>query len=396
MASTVLESAVFRNMFGTEEMRQVFSDEALVQHYLDVEAALARAEAAIGVIPKDAATAIDDARRTVKIDVDRRRRETENVGYPILGLVHQLAEAAGEAGGYVHWGATTQDIMDTASVLQIREALGIIERDTLRLRRALAQLARRYRDTPMAGRTHLQQALPVTFGYKAAIWASMMDRHLARIAALRPRVLVGCFSGAAGTLASLGKDGLKVQAAFCRELGLLQPDITWHVARDGIAEAIAVLGLFTGSLAKIATDIMLMMTTEFGEVAEPFVEGRGASSTMPQKRNPISCELILAASKTVRQHAALILDAMVQDFERATGPWHLEWLAIPESFILTSSACAQACQMIEGLTVDTDRMKANLDLTSGLIVAEAVMMAAAPKLGRQTAHDDVYAACKQA
>src|ERR1700761_5468568 len=255
MASTVLESAVFRNMFGTEEMRQVFSDEALVQHYLDVEAALARAEAAIGVIPKAAAAAIDEARRTVKIDLDRLRREAENVGYPILGLVHQLAEASGEAGGYVHWGATTQDIMDTASVLQIK------------------------------------QALPVTFGYKAAIWASMMDRHLARIAAVRPRVLVGCFSGAAGTLASLGKDGLKVQAAFCRELGLLQPDITWHVARDGIAEAITALGLLTGSLAKIATDIMLMMTTEFGEVAEPFVEGRGASSTMPQKRNPISCEL---------------------------------------------------------------------------------------------------------
>jgi 3-carboxy-cis,cis-muconate cycloisomerase len=396
MASTVIESAIFRNMFGTEEMRRVFSDESLVQRYLDVEAALARAEAATGVIPKAAAAAIDGASRTLKVDFDRLRRDAENAGYPILGLVHQLAEAAGEAGGYVHWGATTQDIMDTASVLQIRDALALVERDTLRLRRALAQLARRYRDAPMAGRTHLQQALPVTFGYKAAIWASMMDRHLARITDLRPRVLVGCFSGAAGTLASLGKHGLMVQAAFCRELGLLQPEITWHVARDGIAEAIALLGLLTGSLAKIATDIMLMMTTEFGEVAEPFVQGRGASSTMPQKRNPISCELILAASKTVRQHVALILDAMVQDFERATGPWHLEWIAIPESFILTSSACAQAIHMIEGLTVDTDRMKANLDLTSGLIVAEAVMMAAAPKLGRQKAHDDVYAACRRA
>ena len=396
MASTVIDSALFRDMFGTAEMRAVFSDDSLVGRYLEAEAALARAESATGVIPAEAGAAIDAAARAITIDHDRLRRETENVGYPILPLVHQLAEAAGEAGRYVHWGATTQDIMDTASVLQIRAAFDIIAREIGELRAILARLAREHRDTPMAGRTHLQQALPVTFGYKAAVWLSMFDRHAARIDEARPRILMGEFAGAAGTLASLGDKGLAVQAAYCRELGLAQPPITWHVARDGIAEAVTLLGLITGSLGKIATDVMLMMATEFGEVAEPFVPGRGASSTMPQKRNPISCELMLASAKTVRQHVALILDAMVQDFERATGPWHLEWVAIPEAFILTAGALASAKFMLSGLVVDGTRMRANLALTGGLIVAEAVMMAAAPALGRQHAHDVVYEACRAA
>ena len=394
--ASVLDSALFRNMFGTEAMREVFSDEALVRKYLVVEAALARAEAAVGVIPQAAAQAIGAAAEAMTVDHDRLRAETEIVGYPILPIVRQLAEASGEAGGYVHWGATTQDIMDTGTVLQVREALDLIERELVALQGNLARLAQAHRDTPMAGRTHLQQALPVTFGYKAAVWLSGVDRHLERLAQLRPRVLVASFGGAAGTLASLGEQGLAVRKALCRELGLGEVPITWHVARDGIAEAVGFLGLVTGTLAKIATDVMLMMSTEFGEVAEPFVQGRGASSTMPQKRNPISCELILACAKTVRQHAGLILDGMVQDFERATGPWHLEWVAIPESFVLAAGACRQANFMLAGLEVDAPRMRRNLDLTAGLIVAEAVMMAAAPTLGRQKAHDVVYGACRQA
>jgi 3-carboxy-cis,cis-muconate cycloisomerase len=396
MPSTLLESSIFRNLFGTEAMRSVFSDERLVRRYLQVEAALARAQAETQLIPHDAAVAIDYASRNMTIDFERLRRETENVGYPIVGVVRQLAEASGKSGGFVHWGATTQDIMDTATVLQIRDGLEIVVDELEQLRGVLLRLAAKYRDTPMAGRTHLQHALPITFGYKAAIWSSMIDRHLERISQVRPRVLVGSLGGAAGTLASLGDDGIRVQAAFCRGLELEQPIITWHVARDSIAETVALLGLIMGSLAKIATDVMLMMSTEFGEVAEPFVEGRGASSTMPQKRNPISCELILSASKAVRQHVGLILDAMVHDFERATGPWHLEWFAIPESFILVAGACANARFMLDGLSVDTARMKSNLGLTAGLIVAEAVMMAAAPTLGRQRAHDLVYSACRQA
>lgn len=397
MPSTPLDSALFRDMFGTEAMRAVFADQALVGRFLEVEAALARAEAKLGVIPAEAARAIEAASRTMTIDWDRFRQETETVGYPIIALVHQLADAAGEAGRYVHWGATTQDVMDTATVLQLRAALDLVAADIEALRGILAQLARTHRDTPMAGRTHLQQALPVTFGYKAAVWLSMLDRHAERLVQLRPRVEMGQFAGAAGTLASLGERGFAVQAAFCAELGLAAPPITWHVARDGIAEAVTLLGLITGSLGKIATDVALMMSTEFGaEVMEPFVQGRGASSTMPQKRNPISCELILATAKAVRQQVGAVLDAMLADFERATGPWHLEWLAVPEAFILSAGCLAQARFMLAGLEVHPDRMRANLDLSRGLIVAEAVMMAAAPALGRQRAHDVVYAACRAA
>jgi 3-carboxy-cis,cis-muconate cycloisomerase len=281
-------------------------------------------------------------------------------------------------------------------VLQLRAGLGIIERDIAELRGILADLSKRYRDTPMAGRTHLQQALPVTFGYKTAIWLAMFDRHAERLAQLKPRVLVGQFAGAAGTLASLGHKGFEVQEALCAELKLGVPTSTWHVARDGFAEAVNFLALVTGSLGKIALDIMIMASTEFAEVYEPFVKGRGASSTMPQKRNPISSELMLAASKAVRQHAGLMLDAMVQDFERATGPWHAEWMAIPESFVLTAGALHQAKFALAGLIVDEAKMNDNLALSRGLIVAEAVMMGLAPQIGRQEAHDVVYDACRLA
>jgi 3-carboxy-cis,cis-muconate cycloisomerase len=395
-ATTVLDSLLFRDAFGTAAMREVFSDFATVTRYAEVEVALAKAEARCGVIPAEAAAEI--ARRTdvAALDFALLKQETDNVGYPILPLVHQMVKQCGAAGRYVHWGATTQDIMDTAVVLQIRAGLAVVEADIAALRGILADLSKRHRDTPMAGRTHLQQALPVTFGYKTAIWLAMFDRHAERLEQLKPRVLVGQFAGAAGTLASLGDKGFEVQRALCEELGLGVPVATWHVARDGFAEAVNFLALVTGSLGKIALDIMLMAATEFAEVYEPFVKGRGASSTMPQKRNPISSELMLAAAKAVRQHAGLMVDAMVQDFERATGPWHAEWMAIPEAFVLTAGALHQAKFALGGLIVDTKRMAGNLDISRGLIVAEAVMMGLAPDHGRQEAHDVVYDACRLA
>jgi 3-carboxy-cis,cis-muconate cycloisomerase len=393
-ASTVVDSILFRDAFGTAAMRAVFSDHALIQRYIDVEVALAKAQARVGVIPAEAAAVIAKESTIERIDFDHMRHETDIVGYPILPLVHQLVAMCGDAGRYVHWGATTQDIMDTAVALQVRDALDMVASDIRELRKILVDLALKHRDTPMAGRTHLQQALPVTFGYKAAIWLAMFDRHQQRLAELRPRVAVVEFAGAAGTLASLGDKGFEVQCALAEELNLGVPATTWHVARDGFAEAINLLALVTGSLGKIALDIMIMASTEFGEVYEPFVKGRGASSTMPQKRNPISSELMLAASKAVRQHAGLMVDAMVQDFERATGPWHAEWIAIPESFILTAGALHQAKFALGGLIVDSARMKLNLGISKGLIVAEAVMMGMAPFIGRQQAHDIVYDACR--
>jgi 3-carboxy-cis,cis-muconate cycloisomerase len=393
-ATTVFDSILFRDAFGTGPMRAVFSDHALIGRYIEAEIGLAKAEARCRVIPAEAAEQIAARCDLDALDFDRLRHETDIVGYPILPLVHQLVEQCGEAGRYVHWGATTQDIMDTAVVLQVREALRIVEQDIAALRGILTDLARKHRDTPMAGRTHLQQALPVTFGYKVAIWLAMFDRHAERLEQLKPRVLVGQFAGAAGTLASLGDKGFEVQEALMEELGLGVPISTWHVARDGFAETLNLLGLITGSLGKIAYDVMLMASTEFAEVYEPFVKGRGASSTMPQKRNPISSELMLAASKGVRQHAGLMLDAMIHDFERATGPWHAEWIAIPESFVLTAGALHQAKFALGGLIVDEARMLHNLGISKGLIVAEAVMMQLAPSIGRQQAHDVVYDACR--
>ncbi len=396
MPSTPFDSAIFRDVFGAPAMRAVFSDEAAVRRYVEVEVALAAAEGRVGVIPQEAAEAIRAGARPEAIDLARLKAETDLVGYPIVGLVHQLASQVGEAGRYVHWGATTQDIMDTATVLQIEEALALVEADLEAIEAALASLASKHRQTVMAGRTHLQHALPVTFGYKAAVWLAMIHRHRQRLAELKPRVLVGQFAGAAGTLASLGDKGLAVHDALMDELGLARPSAPWHAARDAFAETVAFLGLVAGSLAKIATDVMLLMQTEVAEAFEPFVRGRGSSSTMPQKRNPISCELILAAARVVRGHVGLMLDAMAADHERATGPWQLEWVAIPESFLAAGGALRQSRFMLEGLIVDAGRMRRNLDLTGGLIVAEAVMMALAQHTGRGTAHDLVYGACRAA
>lgn len=396
MSSTLLDSRFLGSLFSTPAMRATFADTAYLERYTETEVALAIAEGKLGLIPADAAQAIAENAPKIKLDLPRLERETHNVGYPILPLVHQLAEGLGEAGKYLHWGATTQDIMDTALVLQLRKGLELIEVDLRGVAVQLRRLSLEYRDTPMAGRTHLQHALPITFGLKTAIWLGMVERNLERLHQLRPRVLVGQFAGAGGTLASLGNRGLEVQAAMMEELKLGVPITTWHTARDGLAETAQWLGLVTASLAKIALDVSLMMTNEFGEVFEPFVQGRGASSTMPQKRNPISCEVMIGAAKTVRHLAGLALDGAVQDFERATGPWQAEWVALPEAFLHTAGAASQALFMLSGLEVDTQRMKQNLDSTGGLIVAEAVMMGLAPAMGRNEAHDIVYAACRVA
>jgi 3-carboxy-cis,cis-muconate cycloisomerase len=401
VAIGALDSVIFADMFGTAPMREVFGDAAFLARCVEVEAALARAQGRLGIIPGEAAETITRAAGALAsgreaLDLARLKTETETVGYPILPLVRQLAGLAGAAGRYLHWGATTQDIMDTAVALQIRDGLSLLEEDLTAVRGHLAELARKYRDTPMAGRTHLQHALPVTFGYKAAVWLYALDRHAERLRELRPRVLLAQFGGAAGTLASLGdgEESIRTRVELARELDLGDPPITWHVVRDGIAETVQVLALLGGSLGKIAYDVMLMSATEFGEAAEPFVQGRGSSSTMPQKRNPISCELILAAAKVLRQQAGLVLDAVITDFERATGPWHVEWVAVPEAFGFAAGALHEARFMLGGLIVDANRMAKNLEMTHGLIVAEAVMMGLASHTGRNEAHDLVYDACR--
>jgi 3-carboxy-cis,cis-muconate cycloisomerase len=396
MTATALDSVIFRDIFSTAEMRHVFSDEARTGYYLEIEAALARAQARLGIIPDKAAQEIGRQCKIENIDLARLKQQTERIGYPILGVVQQIVDLCADGlGEWCHWGATTQDITDTAAVLQIRAALDLVEKDVEAIAAALADLSRRYRDTPMAGRSNLQQAVPLTFGFKMAALLAAMQRHRERLAQLRPRVLVGEFGGAVGTLASLGADGLKVQAELMKELGLAQPEIAWHTVRDRIGEVGCFLGLVTGTLGKISMDVKLLMQTEVAEVYEPFHEGRGSSSTMPQKRNPISCLYIHSTVALVRQHVAALLEAAVADHERSTGPWEIEWISLPEIFLLTSGALAQTRLLVSGLEVDAERMRANLDLTRGTIVSEAVMMGLGPHLGRQRAHDLVYDICRK-
>ena len=396
MTASAIDSAVFRDTFSTPAMRRIFSDEARTQYYLDIEAALARVQARLGVIPAEAAEEICRHCDAAEYDMALLKTQTERIGYPVLPVVQQLVGLCrGGLGEWCHWGATTQDITDTATVLQIRDALALVEQDLRAIAGSLAGLAAKYRDTPMAGRSNLQQATPITFGYKCAVLLAGFQRHLQRLQELRPRVLVGEFGGATGTLASLGSDGLKVQEGLMRELGLGQPEIAWHTMRDRIAEVGCFLGLVTGTLGKISMDVKLMMQTEVEEVYEPFAEGRGSSSTMPQKRNPISSNYIHACVSMVRQNVAALLDAMVEDHERSTGPWEIEWIAVPEIFCLSAGALAQARFLVGGLQVDPARMRANLDLTKGLVVSEAVMMGLGPALGRQRAHDLVYDICRE-
>ena len=397
MASSIIDSAIFQGIFSSDAMRQVWSDENRTQKYLDIERALAVVQGRLGLIPQEAADEIVSHCRLDQIDMARLRAQTERIGYPILGVVSQLnALCRDKLGEYCHWGATTQDITDTATVLQIREGLVLVDDELGAIAAAMAKLAREHRDTPIIGRSNLQQAIPVTFGYKMAGLLSAIQRHRERIAQLRERVLVGEFAGAAGTLASLQTGAMETQAGLCAELGLKQPVIAWHTIRDNIAEVGAVLGLIGGTLGKLSMDVKLMMQTEVGEVFEPYHHGRGSSSTMPQKRNPISSAYIHGAVSVLRQHAAALMDAMVADHERSTGPWQIEWIVLPEAFCLLAGALKQSRVIVEGLEVDPVAMRRNIDMTHGLVMSEAVMMGLGPYIGREVAHDLVYDICREA
>ena len=397
MASTIIDSSIFQGIFSSQAMRAVWSDANRTQKYLDVEAALASVQGRLGLIPPEAAAEIVSHCHVDQIDMAQLRVQTERIGYPILGLVSQLnALCRDKLGEFCHWGATTQDITDTATVLQIREGLNLVDAELTAIAAALAKLALEHRLTPMIGRSNLQQAIPVTFGYKMAGFLSAIERHRQRLTQLRERVLVGEFAGAAGTLASLQSGAMQTQAGLCAELGLGQPLIAWHTQRDNIAEVGAFLGLVGGTLGKLSMDVKLLMQTEVAEVFEPYHHGRGSSSTMPQKRNPIASCYIHATVSVVRQHSAALMDAMVADHERSTGPWQIEWIVLPEAFCLMAGALKQSRTLLEGLEVDVAAMRRNIDMTHGLVMSEAVMMGLGPYIGREFAHDLVYDICRDA
>ena len=387
-------------LLRTDAMREVFSDRGRLQGMLDFEAALAKAEARVGRIPTKAASAIGAQCKAKLFDVEALAGATALAGNPAIPMVKALtalvAKQDKEAAGHVHLGATSQDAMDTGLVLQLRSAIDLIESDVSGLSDALARLAKKHRKTPVAGRTWLQQAVTVTFGLKAAGALSAVERHRQRLRELRARVLVIQFGGAAGTLASLGGRGLEVAGALAAELKLGEPDMPWHAHRDRVAEVATTLGLLAGTLGKIARDISLLMQTEVGEAFEPPAPGRGGSSTMPHKRNPVGCAVVLAAATKVPALVSVMLAAMVQEHERGLGGWHAEWETLPEIFMLSAGALRQLTHLIEGLQVDAVRMRRNLDATHGLVAAEAISAALAPKLGREAAHALVEEACCRA
>jgi len=393
-------SALLGPLFATGEMRTLFSDRAALTRMLRVEAALAEAESAAGVIPRGAAGPIAAACNPDRYDMAAlgvAAPASGNVAIPLVkALTAEVARRDKEAARFVHWGATSQDIIDTANALAMRDGAALIERDLDRAIKAFAALARRHRKKPMAGRTWLQQALPITFGLKAARYAAMLARVRTQLDEAASAAAVLQFGGAAGTLASLGAKGPAVTKKLAASLDLDLPELPWHGERDRIATVATALGIVVGASGKIARDLSLMMQTEVAEAFEPAAPGKGGSSTMPHKRNPVACAFILTAATLAPGLVASTLFGMVQEHERALGGWQAEWIVLPQLFLLASGAVAQLAETTKGLEVDTDRMRVNLEFTNGLVMAEAVQMALGEKLGRMEAHDLLETASKKA
>ena len=387
-------------LFGAKEIDQIFADTVRVQRMLDFEAALARAEAKVEVIPTSAAAPIGAKCRVEFFDLDKLAQDAGKAGNLAIPLVKQLTALVqkedAEAARYVHWGATSQDVIDTALMLQLRDAFAWIEGRVDAICDRLAVLSEEHRSTVMAGRTWMQQAVPIVFGVKTAGWLDAMVRHRQRLQETRRRALGLQFGGAAGTLASLGTRGIEVGKALAEELHLTFPEAPWHAHRDRMAEVATTLALLVGTLGKIARDISLLMQSEVGEVSEPAGEGRGGSSTMPQKRNPVECAVVLAAAERVPGLTSIVLAAIPQEHERGLGGWHAEWETLPEIVRLCGGALRWVAETVDGLEVHPERMRENVEILHGMIHAEAVSTALAKKLGKSAAHEIMEKASRQA
>jgi len=395
-----LSNQLFDAYFTSAPMRAVFCDRGRLQGMLDFEAALARAEAAAGLIPASAVAPIAAACRAEAYDVEALAIAIASAGNSAIPLVkalgRQIAAVDAEAERYVHLGATSQDAMDSGLVLQLRAAISLFETELAQLADDLAAQAERHAATPLAGRTWLQHATPVTLGMKLAGLLGALTRQRQRLAELKPRLLVLQFGGAAGTLAALGEHALPVSEALARELDLTLPEQPWHTQRDRLVEFAGWLGLLAGTLGKLGRDLSLLMQTDVGEAFEPSAPGKGGSSTMPHKRNPVGAAVLIGAATRAPGLVATMLAAMPQEHERSLGLWHAEWETLPELCCLLSGALQQARLLLPGLEVDAARMRANLDLTRGLVLAEAVSIALARRIGRERAHHLVEQCCRQA
>lgn len=400
MTNSLYGSALTSAISSTEAMQHIFSARLTLQRMLDVEAALARALAAEGVIPESAVEPWVRCCQADHIDVSALMIAAQDAGNIAIPLVKQLTAAVAavdaDAARYVHWGATSQDVIDTGRVLQLREAIHLMARELAALIDALAGMAQRYRDTPMIGRTWLQHALPITFGMKLAGWLDALLRHQQRLQVCREQVGVLQFGGASGTLASLGEHASSVAKGMAQALELKTPHLPWHAHRDRFVECATALGILTGTLGKIARDISLMSQTEVAELSEHSAPGRGGSSSMPHKRNPVGSAAVLSAATRVPSLVATMLSAMPNEHERALGGWQSEWETLPEIVCLSAAALAHLRGVIDSLQIDTERMRQNMDASRGMVMAESVTLALAKNLGRAQAHQIVEAACHKA
>ncbi|OBS33050.1 3-carboxy-cis,cis-muconate cycloisomerase [Pseudomonas syringae] len=391
---------LFDAYFMQPEMREIFSDEGRVQGMLDFEAALARAQARVGLIPPEVVADIELSCDARLFDFDALAIAIGSAGNSAIPLVKalgkQIAARSAEAERYVHMGATSQDVMDSGLVLQLRRAIVLLERDLSRLADAMAEQAQCHACTPLAGRTWLQQATPVTLGMKIAGWLGAVTRHRQRLNEIKPRLLCLQFGGASGSLAALGDQAFSVAEALADELQLALPEQPWHTQRDRLVEFAGLLGLIAGSLGKLGRDVSLLMQTEVGEVFEPSAPGKGGSSTMPHKRNPVGAAVMISTATRAPGLVATMLAAMPQEHERSLGLWHAEWETLPELCCLVSGSLQQALQVIPGLQVDAERMAINLQSTKGLVLAEAVSIALAQRIGRDAAHHLVEQCCRRA
>ena len=392
--------SLFDELFSFAELQQILSDETRIQRTLDFEAALAKAEARTGAIPEGASRKIVEHCRAERFDLSliaKQAPQSGNIAIPLVKmLTEDVARQDKDAARFVHWGATSQDVIDTAAVLQLRDALLFLEKDFARLTDGLATLATEYRTTPIVARTWMQQALPTTFGFIVAGWLDAVLRHRERLNECRARALCLQFGGAVGTMAALAGRGPDIAKVLAEELHLPLPAASWHTHRDRMAEIATVLGLLTGTLGKIARDVSLHSQTEISELSEPAGEGRGGSSTMPHKRNPVTCAVVLQASTRVPGLVSTMLSAMPQECERGLGGWHAEWETLPEIVRLSGGALHHLTEMLPKLEVHKDRMRQNLDMTHGLIFAEAVSMALADRMGKMPAHLLLEGASKKA
>lgn len=393
MSAHLVDSVLYGHLWSTPELHLLLDDERRVQSWLEILASLAEAQAEVGLIPAEAALAIRKHADVGLLDLDQVAAQTRATGHSTLGLIRCLQDVLPDsAREWVYYGATVQDVSDTWTALIMREVANILDRDLARAEAAALLLAERHRDTIMCGRSHGQPGLPITFGFKAAVWVSELRRHRVRVAEGRQRWEVAQLGGALGTMEFWGDQALPLLDAFARNLGLAAPDVPWITARDRIAEFLGLLAMVTATLAKIGQEVYELQRPEIGELREPFTPGQVGSITMPHKRNPELSEHLVTLSRIVRANAAVAVEAMVQEHERDGRAWKTEWLVLPEACLLTGAALAAAGRLLDGLEVDTERMRANLDAWGGYVLSEPVMRALGDRIGKHSAHRLVYAA----